>query len=110
MTNVHPRMATVSNPLSKEARSIFDDLGYSVSDRGAELRATRDWKEVRVTPVTDTIDAPDDGRYRCFVTWKDRTEDLERSIDRTDPTYEWALIGIDDDGEYEVVRAPSSRR
>lgn len=102
-------MGTVTTPPADEARSIFDDLGYSVTGRGEEFRAIRDWKEVHVLAVDGEVDAPDDGSYRCFVTWKDRAPELEARLARLDPPYEWAVIGVADDGDYEVARAPPTQ-
>ena len=101
-------MGTVTTPPTDEARSIFDDLGYSVTGGGSEFRAIRDWKEVHVLAVDGDVDTPDDGAYRCFVTWEERAPALERHLERADPPYEWAVIGVADDGEYEVSRAPPS--
>lgn len=99
-------MGTVTTPPDEQARSIFDDLGYSLAGDGAEFSATRDWKEIRVTAVTDDVDADDDSPYRCFVTWADNADALERQLRRLDPPYEWAVMGVDEDGDYEVARAP----
>ncbi|WP_336037815.1 DUF7116 family protein [Halobacterium yunchengense] len=99
-------MGTVSTPPDEQARSIFDDLGYSLAGDGTEFSATRDWKEIRVTAVTDDVDADDDGAYRCFVTWADNAAALERELSRLDPPYEWAVMGVQEDGDYEVARAP----
>jgi hypothetical protein len=101
-------MGTVTTPPADEARSIFDDLGYSVTGAGSEFRAIRDWKEIHVLAVDGDVDAPDDGSYRCFVTWEEGVPALERRLERADPSYEWAVIGVADDGDYEVARAPPS--
>ncbi|WP_276301237.1 DUF7116 family protein [Halorussus lipolyticus] len=101
-------MATVSTPPIEQARTIFDDLGYSVSGDGDEFRAERKWRVVRVTALTDSDETPDDGELRCFVTWKEYASDLRARLRRTDPEYEWAIIGVRDCGDYEVLRAPPS--
>lgn len=104
-------MAQQSPPmkLSNRARSIFEDLGYTVEGSGDEFSARRDWKQVTVTTVADTTDAPSSGSMRCFVTNEDTARDLERRLDTEDPEYEWAIISVRDDQEYEVVRAPPPR-
>lgn len=99
-------MAAASTPPTEQARAIFDDLGYSVSGAGREFRATRDWKEVRVTAVGDDVDAPADGTYRCFVAWDGEASALERRLRSADLPYEWAIIGVRENGDYEVARAP----
>jgi hypothetical protein len=99
-------MGTVTTPPDEQARSIFDDLGYSLAGDGAEFSATRDWKEIRVCAVTDDVDAGEDASYRCFVTWADEADALERELERLDPPYEWAVMGVQEDGDYEVARAP----
>ena len=48
-------------------------------------------------------DPPASGEMRCFVTWADAVDDLERRLQRTDPDYEWAIIGIETDREDYVV-------
>ena len=100
-------MGSVSTPLSEEARSIFAELGYSISERGAEFDAVRDWKEVVVTPVEGGVETPDDDGLHCYVTWKEEVGDLQQSLALSDPAGEWALIGVDEDGTYEVARAPA---
>ncbi|MFB6132825.1 MAG: hypothetical protein ABEJ44_05405 [Halanaeroarchaeum sp.] len=99
-------MGTTSTPPDEQARSIFDGLGYEVAGTGSEFSATRDWKEVRVHAVADASVSMDGGRYRCFVTWSEKTDDLEKRLEREDPGFEWAIIGVSDDGDYEVARAP----
>lgn len=97
-------MATVSTSLGERARSIFADLGYSVSREGREFRAKRKWRVVRVTPVTELDDLPSSGELRCFVTWDEDTETLERRLRREQPAYDWAVIGVREDGGYVVSR------
>ncbi|MFC3476984.1 DUF7116 family protein [Halobacterium litoreum] len=99
-------MGTVTTPPDEQARSIFADLGYSLAGDGAEFSATRDWKEIRVSAVTEDVDSRDGGSYRCFVTWADNADALERQLRRLDPPYEWAVMGVEEDGDYEVARAP----
>ncbi|MFB6133616.1 MAG: hypothetical protein ABEJ55_01330 [Halanaeroarchaeum sp.] len=99
-------MGTIRTPPDEQARSIFDGLGYEVAGTGAEFSARRDWKEVRVSAVSDPSVSTDGGRYRCFVTWREHTDALRDRLDREDPAFEWAVIGVSEDGDYEVARAP----
>ncbi|WP_158056439.1 DUF7116 family protein [Halorussus halophilus] len=101
-------MAPVNTPPVEQARSIFSDLGYTVSGDGDEFRAERKWRVVRVTAASESIETPDDGELRCFVTWEDCAPKLRRRLRRADPDYEWAIIEIRDGGDYEVTRAPPS--
>lgn len=101
-------MATVTTPPVEQARSIFNDLGYAVSGDGDEFRAKRKWKEVRVTALAESIETPDTGDLRCFVTWPEKAGKLSRKLRRADPEYEWAVISVTEGGEYEVARAPPS--
>jgi hypothetical protein len=103
-------MATVSTPPTDQAKTIFTDLGYSVSGDGDEFRAERKWRVVRVTALAGSDETPDEGDLRCFVTWTDHASELRRKLRRADPDYDWAIIGVRDGGEYEVLRAPSDRR
>ena len=100
-------MARGSTPPVDEARSIFTDLGYTVSGDGPEFSARRDWKEVRVTALSEDEDTPETGTLRCFVTWHEQAGPLRRRLRSADPEYEWAIIGVGDGGDYEVARAPS---
>jgi hypothetical protein len=99
-------MSTVSTALRREAESIFTDLGYAVSGDDGELRAERKWRVVRVTPMAEPEQPPGGGPLRCFVTWADAADDLERRLARADPEYEWAIIGVRED-DYVVSRRPS---
>lgn len=95
-------MPSGSTPLANRAREIFSDLGYAVSGDGREFSATRMWREVTVTAVTERLETPSGGTYRCFVTWKDDVAAVRRRLDAADPDYEWAVIGVSEDG-YEVA-------
>jgi hypothetical protein len=111
-------------PPAEQARSIFDDLGYTVSGDGSEFVATRKWRTVRVTaldadavelrrrPIADggspVVDADDDYGFRCFVTWKGDTGKLTDRLKRVETPFEWAVIGVDDAGEYDVFH-PEAR-
>ena len=100
-------MGAVSTTLREQARTIFADLGYRVSTDGGELRAERKWRTVHVTPVADVDAPPESGDFRCFVTLPDRVEALERTVARSDPDYEWAIIGVTEGEDYEVACMPS---
>jgi hypothetical protein len=111
-------MPPVSMPPAEEARSIFSRLGYTVSGDGPEFVAERKWRTVRVTALdpgsvdlrrramADGGSRPNDARsgygLRCFVTWKDATGELTQRLKRANPSFEWAVIGVDDGGEYTV--------
>jgi hypothetical protein len=96
-------MGTVTTTLGRQARSIFRDLGYSVSEGGREFRAKRKWRVVQVTPMPEPRDPPATGELRCFVTWADHVQALERRLRHADPDYEWAVIGVHDGGGYDVA-------
>lgn len=111
-----PYMPPVSMPLSEEARSIFNRLGYDVSGDGREFVAERKWRTVQVTvlgtdsnvrgrrAITDGGEARE-YPFRCFVTWKEGAGDLRGQLTDADPSYEWAVIGVDSDqhDQYDVV-------
>lgn len=101
-------MATVTTSLTERAESIFTDLGYVVEDEGAELRAVRKWRVVQVTPVDRHEETPDSGTFRCFVTWGERATEVQSRLANADPDYEWAVMGVDENGEYDVYHAPQS--
>ena len=99
-------------PPVEEARAIFSRLGYAVSGDGAELQAQRKWRTVHVTAVAGE-DAETTGRaladggretseLRCFVTWDEYTGELRDQLRRRGPSYEWAIIGVEDEEQYEV--------
>lgn len=97
-------MRAVTKRLDEKAQSIFADLGYTVTDRGGEYLAERKWRVVHVTPAEEFDETPDSGEYRCFVTWTDDVAELEGQLEAADPDYEWAIMGVDEDGDYEVAR------
>lgn len=99
-------MGTVSTPPVEQARSIFNDLGYTISGDGPEFRAEREWKVVHVSAINEPQETPDSGTLRCFVTYRETAELLERQLTQLNPDYEWAIISVTDDAEYDVVRAP----
>jgi hypothetical protein len=101
------QMATVTTPLTEQAESIFTELGYTVSNEGTTLRAERKWRVVHVTPVTDPDGADERGEFHCFVTWKERAEAVRDHLSSLDLSCEWAVIGVDEGGDYEVYRGPA---
>ncbi len=99
-------MGPVNMRLVEQARSIFDDLGYTIEGDGPNFRAERDWKVVHVSTTFDSLDQSHTGEgFRCFVSDPDRVEELQTRLGRLDPNYEWAIIAADGD-EYQVERAP----
>lgn len=100
-------MGAVTTSLAERAESIFADLGYAVSEHDTELRAERKWRVVHVT-LSEPDPVPTTGDFRCFVTRADAAPETCRRVAMADPDYEWAVIGVDDDGEYEVFRRPVS--
>jgi hypothetical protein len=97
-------MAAVSTSLDEQARSIFDDIGYTVSRTDDGLRAAHKWREVGVTVVEDDVTLPDDGEMRCFVTRASKAETVGERLEKRDVPYDWAVIGIREDGGYDVIR------
>ncbi|WP_435318764.1 DUF7116 family protein [Haloarchaeobius sp. TZWSO28] len=96
--------------IGEQARRVFDRLGYTVTGDGDEFRAERDWKVVHVTATTDLREPPIAGTdsLHCFVTNKERAQRVRRRVQEANPGYEWAVIGVDDNDQYEVERAPPS--
>ena len=107
-------MAPVTMPPVEEAKTVFSRLGYDVSEDGTELRAERKWRTVRVVAVDGNAPSgpnvladggvESDDRLHCFVTWNDYTSDLLTRLERKNLSYDWAVIGVDGDGNYDVVR------
>ena len=98
-------MGDVSTSLAEQAESIFTDLGYAVSNDGTELLAERKWRVVRVT-LDEPESVPTAGTFRCFVTRSDDASTTCRRVATADPNYEWAVIGVEDDGGYEILDRP----
>ncbi|ELY58359.1 hypothetical protein C491_08489 [Natronococcus amylolyticus DSM 10524] len=93
--------------LVEQAKSIFADLGYTVEGTGPVFRAERKWKVVHVNPVLEPGTLPSAaGQFHCFVARPEDADSLERELERTDPSYEWAIIVVDGD-DYQVERVPS---
>jgi hypothetical protein len=97
------QMSAVSTSLRKEAESIFTDLGYEVTPEGSEIQAQRKWRVVQVTPMAEPAEPPQSGTLRCFVTHAENVPTLEEKLDCAELEYEWAIIGVEDDG-YMVSR------
>ena len=94
-------MGAVSTSLDEEARSIFRDLGYEVTEEGDELRAERKWRTVHVT-TADPEEASTHGGLRCFVAREDCADDVQDRLLSLEPEYDWAVISVDGDG-YRVL-------
>lgn len=94
-------MGAVSTSLDDEARSIFTDLGYEVTEAGDELRAERKWRTVHVT-TADPEEASAHGGLRCFVAREDRAEEVRDRLLSLEPDYDWAVISVDGD-DYRVL-------
>lgn len=111
-------MAPVTIPPTTEARDVFRELGYTLSDESPEFVAERKWKRVLVTPIgaddaTDPepylADGGDTPRLRCFVTWKTAADDLRKHLLELKPPFDWAVIGVTNDGDFDVMQgAPGS--
>jgi len=97
-------MVTVTTPLVERAERIFSDLGYAVSTEGSRLRAERKWRTVHVTPVSDSPTAPNTGEFHCFVAPAEEADDVRRQLADEEVDGEWAVLGVNDDGDYEVHR------
>ncbi|MBX0294396.1 DUF7116 family protein [Haloarcula nitratireducens] len=96
-------MGVVTTSLGERAQSIFDDIGYTVSRTESGLRAEHKWRDVHVTVVEDSETLPETGELRCFVTWAADAPDLRRRLGGMDVAYDWAVIGVREDGGYDVV-------
>jgi hypothetical protein len=102
-------MGAVTTSLGEQAQSIFDDLGYTVSRTGTELRAEYKWRVVTISVLDPDDTPPESGSLRCFVT---RESDVGSVYDRLagmDLEYDWAILGIDEDGEYDVFLSDTTR-
>ena len=73
-----------------------------------EYLAERKWRAVHVTPAETFDETPESGEYRCFVAWTEDVPDLETRLEAADPDYEWAIMGVDDEGDYEVASRRTS--
>jgi len=97
-------MGAVSTSLDEQARSIFDDIGYTVSRTDDGLRAAHKWREVGVTVLDDELTVPATGELHCFVTRAANAADVGERLARMDVPYDWAVLGVREDGGYDVVR------
>ena len=95
-------MGAVSTSLVEEARTVFRDLGYELTPENGELRAERKWRTVYVT-TDDPEDANTHGRLRCFVAHAERAPEVQDRLLATEPDYDWAVISVDEEGEYLVL-------
>ena len=98
-------MATATRPLAERAERVFRDLGYTVTTEGTGLRAERKWRVVRVTPVDGASELPSPDDYHCFVTWAEKAPAVRDRLAGRAGDCEWAVIGVSEDGDYEVHRA-----
>jgi hypothetical protein len=94
-------MGAVSTSLIEEARTIFSNLGYEVTDDGEELRAERKWRTVHVT-TADPEQAATHGQLRCFVARAERAAEVRERLLAAEPEYDWAVVSVDDD-DYHVL-------
>lgn len=106
-------MVTVHVPPVEPATELFRRLGYAVSGEGTEFRARRKWRTVHVT-VLDAEGAsapyralandepPADASLRCLVTWQGEADAVCDRLAERDPDCEWAVVGVDGEGDYEV--------
>ncbi|MFB6125970.1 MAG: hypothetical protein ABEJ79_01530 [Halolamina sp.] len=106
-------MAAASMPPTEEARAVFRRLGYAVDGDGTRFVAERKWRRVRVLALCaeDATDPgaavdDDDADLHCFVTWRECAADLREAMRGLDVDGEWAVVGVDDDGDHEVVVEP----
>jgi hypothetical protein len=90
-------MAVASTSLDERARTIFTDLGYEVTPDRGEFRAERKWRTVYVT-TSDPDQAPSYGSLRCFVAPLEDAEPLREDLLSRAPDYDWAVVGVDEDG------------
>lgn len=106
-------MVPVTMPPTTEARDVFRELGYTVSEDGPEFVAERKWRRVHVTPLGATdatdlepylADGGDAAKLRCFVTWREGAADLREHLASLKPPFDWAVIGVTEDGEFSVMR------
>ena len=98
-------MGAVTTSLGEQARSIFDELGYTVSRTGTEIRAEYKWRTVTISVLEPDEKPPETGDLRCFVTRAGEVTRLYTRLRTMDVEYDWAVIGIEDDGTYEVFRS-----
>lgn len=96
-------MESASTDLRDRARSLFEELGYSIDETPGGFRAERKWRTVSVQTVSAETALPSDGQLRCFVTTAGDAEELRSRLLDARPDYDWAIVALDGD-EYEVYR------
>jgi hypothetical protein len=101
-------MAVVSTPLVEEARSIFASLGYDVTEAGDELRAERKWRVVYIT-ADDPSEVSESVDLRCFVARGERAQQVRQRLLSTAPDYDWAVMRLDEEGEYDILHPQESQ-
>lgn len=101
-------MGAVTTSLGEQAQSIFDDLGYTVSRTGTELRAEYKWRVVTISVLDPDDSPPESGGLRCFVTREGDVGSVYNRLVGMDLDYDWAVLGIGDDGEYDVFLSDST--
>jgi len=89
---------------------VFERLGYAVSGDGSEFVAERKWRSVRVRSLSPGADGGDllpdaDAGLHCLVTWMEHVDELREQLLDRQPAGDWAIIGVDDDGNHEVHQA-----
>ena len=89
-------MGAVSTSLIEEARTVFTELGYDVTEGEEELRAERKWRTVYVT-AADPSEANTHGRLRCFVARPERAPTVRDRLLELEPDYDWAVITIEEE-------------
>jgi len=94
-------MGAVSTSLVEEARSIFTDLGYEVTDDGEELRAERKWRTVRVTTAEPEKAASRTAISGAFAR-AEQAPDVRQRLLAVEPEYDWAVISVDEE-DYRVL-------
>jgi len=87
---------------------IFTDLGYAVTEDRGELRAERKWRAVYVTDAgPDAVDETVD--LRCFVARPDRADRLREELLASAPDYDWAVMAVAPEDDYEVLHPETSQ-
>jgi hypothetical protein len=96
-------MESASTDLRNRARTLFEELGYSIGETPAGFRAERKWRTVTVQTVSADATLPSDGQLRCFVTSADDAGELRSRLLEARPDYDWAIVAVDG-ADYDVYR------